>query len=92
MANAAFDAHVFGRVQGVAFRYSAQDEAQGLGITGWVRNADDGSVELHAEGEDVALRKFLDWLKHGPPYAHVKKLNCINVEPSNTYKSFRIVY
>ena len=47
---AAFDATVTGRVQGVGFRYCACREADRLGLTGWVRNSDEGDVEVHAEG------------------------------------------
>jgi acylphosphatase len=57
--------HVYysGRVQGVGFRYTAQDLAQSLGITGWVKNLGDGRVEVVAEGEETALREFLGKLK-----------------------------
>jgi acylphosphatase len=56
MARAAFHAIVHGLVQGVFFRASTRDEAARLGLGGWVRNRDDGTVEVHAVGEENALR------------------------------------
>lgn len=62
---------VSGRVQGVFFRAATQQEARKLGITGWVRNCDDGSVELVARGSQEAIARLEDWLKKGPPNARV---------------------
>ena len=67
----AFRARVTGRVQGVGFRWSAVREARRLGLRGWVRNADDGSVEVEAEGAPAALADFLAWLHQGPAGAVV---------------------
>ena len=60
-----------GRVQGVAFRASTVDEARGLGLTGWVRNLADGSVELEAQGDEPSVTALLAWCAHGPPAARV---------------------
>ena len=62
---------VRGRVQGVGFRYAAIGEARRLGVTGWVRNTDDGDVELAAEGDADRLRRLLTWCEAGPPGARV---------------------
>jgi acylphosphatase len=62
---------VRGRVQGVFFRAAAQREARRLGLTGWVKNRLDGSVELLAEGEDDAIRELTSWSNHGPSAARV---------------------
>ena len=62
---------VTGRVQGVAFRASTVDEARERGLTGWVRNRADGSVELEAQGDDAAIAALLAWCGHGPPAARV---------------------
>ena len=51
----AIQARVTGQVQGVAFRWHTQEQAQRLGVVGWVRNEVDGSVLVHAEGEDEAV-------------------------------------
>lgn len=63
---------VYGRVQGVHFRASTREQAQALGLAGWVRNRDDGSVEAHLRGGDTALQQMLTWLHHGPPEARVE--------------------
>ena len=63
---------VTGRVQGVAFRWHAQQEATRLGLTGWVRNEVDGSVELHIEGAHEAVGSMVEWCHHGPPAARVR--------------------
>ena len=68
---AAFFARVQGRVQGVGFRYSTYREAQRLKLNGWVRNADDGSVEVWAEGEPDKLSRLLIWLHKGPSFSRV---------------------
>ena len=62
---------VTGRVQGVGFRYLAQQEAHRLGVQGWVRNLVDGCVETWVEGEPDAVRALISWLEHGPDHARV---------------------
>ena len=62
---------VTGRVQGVAFRASTVDEAYGHGLTGWVRNRTDGSVELEAQGDEARVQALIAWCAHGPPAARV---------------------
>ncbi len=62
---------VSGRVQGVAFRQSAVDEARLLGVRGWVRNLPDGRVEAEAEGERTALEGLVRFCRRGPPAARV---------------------
>jgi acylphosphatase len=64
-------ATVRGRVQGVGFRASAAAFARGRGLTGWVRNNLDGTVEVLAEGADADVEAFVAWLRQGPSYAHV---------------------
>ena len=60
-----------GKVQGVFFRAELKEQADHLGITGWVRNCTDGSVEGFAQGETHALKKFEAWCAHGPSRAEV---------------------
>ncbi len=71
---AGLEFHVYGRVQGVGFRYSTVRTARSLGLRGFVRNASDGSVEGYAEGSAVGVNSFVAWLKQGPPSADVENL------------------
>jgi acylphosphatase len=66
--------HIIGRVQGVAFRASTVAAARGLGLSGWVANRADGSVEAVAEGDDVAVTALVRWCHHGPPAARVDRV------------------
>lgn len=68
----AVQARVTGRVQGVSFRWYAQERARELGVVGWVRNEPDGSVLLHAEGEDDAVDALVAWCHDGPGFARVQ--------------------
>jgi acylphosphatase len=63
-----------GRVQGVWFREATRIEAERLGVTGWVRNCGDGSVEAVIEGEAGAVRELEAWCHHGPPSARVNEV------------------
>ncbi len=62
---------IHGLVQGVGFRWFAKQAADALGLSGWVRNREDGAVELEAEGAAAALDEFVRRLKDGPPSARV---------------------
>lgn len=87
-------AHVIvrGRVQGVCYRMSAQDEAGRMGLTGWVRNQMDGSVEIMAEGRSGDVREFLLWCREGPPAAHVTHVEDSYSDATGEFSSFRITY
>jgi acylphosphatase len=71
MAARRIRAVVRGEVQGVFFRARTQEEGLRLGLSGWVRNQPDGSVETVAEGEADRIEQFCRWLHHGPPAARV---------------------
>ncbi len=60
-----------GKVQGVCYRASAQDAALAHGLTGWVRNRLDGSVEAVVQGPSSAVQAFIEWAHRGPPAARV---------------------
>ncbi len=81
---------VSGVVQGVYFRASTAERARALGVTGWVRNTEDGSVELEAEGEEARVRELCDWCRKGPPAARVDHLDIEELSPSGADASFRI--
>jgi len=66
---------IYGDVQGVFYRDSAQREGKALGLTGFVRNEPDGSVFIEAEGEENNLKEFLKWCKEGPKAARVIKID-----------------
>ena len=65
---------ISGRVQGVAFRYYAQDIAQSLEIKGWVRNCWNGKVEIVMEGEEEKVEQLINWCYQGPGSAIVEKV------------------
>lgn len=65
---------VYGKVQGVGFRFYTQKTAQELNIAGHVRNRPDGSVYIEAAGESENLEMFINWCEDGPTWAHVSKL------------------
>jgi acylphosphatase len=61
-----------GRVQGVWFRESMRQQAQSLGVAGWVRNRADGTLEAFVEGTPQAIESILRWAHRGPEHAHVE--------------------
>jgi acylphosphatase len=71
---------VTGRVQGVFFRGWTRDIARRLGVRGWVRNCDDGSVEAHLEGSQDRLEDLTERMRSGPPGARVDELTCDAVQ------------
>jgi acylphosphatase len=75
MAQKRIQLFVRGRVQGVFFRATAQREARRLGLTGWVRNRNDGSVEIVAEGDEDAVKELASWANHGPSAARVDNVD-----------------
>jgi len=79
---------ITGRVQGVGFRESIRAVAGALAINGWVRNADDGSVEALAQGDEYAVEQLVAWCHNGPPGANVKFVNADLVESQETYIAF----
>jgi acylphosphatase len=71
-----------GRVQGVFFRAEAQERAESLGIAGWIRNAEDGSVEAAFEGDEERVRSLIDWCRRGPAGAKVDDVEVEAEEPT----------
>ena len=65
---------IHGDVQGVGFRYFLMREAERLGLTGWVRNRDDGTVEFDAEGRRADLERLKQAAERGPRLAHVDRV------------------
>ena len=73
---------VTGTVQGVGYRYTLQHVAQRAGVTGWVRNLRDGSVDAEVEGEDATVDAVLDWMRQGPPGGHVTSAHVVELVPA----------
>ena len=78
---------VFGKVQGVGFRYYTNKKAIELNLVGFVQNKPDGSVFIEAEGDDTNLLTFIDWCNIGPEWARVIKVKTQFVPPIN-YNNF----
>jgi acylphosphatase len=77
---------VTGRVQGVAYRWSAQQEGRRLGLVGQVRNVPDGSVEAVVEGPRASVDEFVSWCRRGPELAEVDD---VSVEFADATGEFR---
>lgn len=81
---------VKGLVQGVCFRLAARSEAERLGLSGWVRNCSDGSVEVEAEGPDLALKKMAEWCRKGPVNARVTDIRVDYMPADGRFEGFEI--
>lgn len=84
-------ATVTGRVQGVSFRWYTEKRAAELGLTGWVRNQDDGSVRLEAQGPAEAVDQLVAWLHEGPAHARVDGVRVDAIETRAEERDFRTV-
>ena len=84
-------AFVSGRVQGVWFRQSTKEQALSLGLKGWVRNLNDGRVEVLAAGEEKAVRQLEAWLAKGPELANVAEVISDFSEPEPTLTEFDVI-
>jgi acylphosphatase len=91
MATKRVQVTIRGRVTGVFFRASTQREAKRLGVTGWVRNRNDGSVEMVAEGEEDAIKEMISWAHHGPSAARVEHVDVRWRGYTGEFSDFRIV-
>ena len=81
MAEPARLVRITGRVQGVFFRAWTQQQAIELGVNGWVRNCDDGSVEAHLEGDEAAMKALIQRMYEGPPAAEVDEVQVDDAQP-----------
>ena len=79
-----------GKVQGVFYRAKAKEAAGAAGITGWVRNTDDGHVEAMVSGNEAQLDEFINWCRRGPERAVVADM-IISEEPDTRFDGFRII-
>ncbi len=83
---------VYGRVQGVFYRVSAKEQAEKLGLTGWVRNTPDRTVEIVVQGKEEKLNQFIEWCHVGPSYAKVDSVDKEIIPELTNEQSFRITY
>jgi acylphosphatase len=81
--------NIYGKVQGVGFRYSAMQKANEIGITGFVKNRTDGSVFMEIEAEPELIDEFILWCKKGPAWSVVDDVVVVDIL-FNNYKSFSI--
>ena len=75
---------VTGQVQGVFFRAWTKEQAETLGISGWVRNCPDGSVEAQVEGPEAAVEQMIERMRDGPPHAQVDHLSVEETTPESS--------
>lgn len=80
-----------GRVQGVGFRFTVKHVARGYEVTGWVRNLDDGRVELQVQGEEPEVEGFLEGIAESVLKSHIRKVDVHPIPPSSGVKGFEIV-
>ncbi len=83
---------IIGKVQGVWFRAWTRDTAREMGVTGWVRNGTEGTVEAVGQGDKKLLKQFIQRLLDGPPLARVTKIDSIWQEAETEFSSFEIRY
>jgi acylphosphatase len=81
---------ISGQVQGVFFRESMRQQANQLGITGWVRNRNDGTVEAVVQGDAPSVEQLIEWSRRGPGRAQVERVTIEPVEDGIDYASFDI--
>lgn len=82
---------VIGKVQGVFFRVSTKEQADKLGLAGWVKNDRDGSVLMEVEGDDVKVDELIAWCKLGSATSSVERVEVEDI-PSCNFKNFTIKY
>lgn len=82
---------IHGRVQGVGYRAWTARTASSMGLTGWVRNTPDGSVEAEIQGDDPTVLKFLDQLQVGPRFSAVSDIEVFELSCAKEEREFTIV-
>ena len=82
---------ITGKVQGVGFRFFVQQQAQKLGINGWVSNKSNGDVEALAQGEKADLEQFIAKIKEGPSFSRIDNVNLEWMNKGEQYFGFEII-
>ena len=86
----AFHLLIKGKVQGVFYRATAKEEAERLGVTGWVRNTKEGCVEAVVSGTAEAVEQFIKWCRQGPPRAFVTDVEITETAEEN-FSEFKVI-
>jgi acylphosphatase len=81
---------IYGHVQGVFFRQSTKRKAESVGVSGWVRNRTDGTVEVVAEGPIAAVDRLASWCEQGPEMARVDCVDRVDEEPAGVPEGFDV--
>ena len=84
-----YELRIYGRVQGVGFRYAARTRARELGLAGWVENMADGSVNAAVQGRSEACHSFIGWCREGTGYSWVEKVD-VEEKPLARFQGFSI--
>ncbi len=92
MAEKAIHAVITGRVQGVFFRVFTQEQALHYGLSGWVRNRPDGSVEAFISGDADQVDRMVSWLHQGPPSSRVDEIVVDVRQADSSLLGFEILY
>ena len=82
---------VFGRVQGVGFRFFTLQEAKQIGVTGYVKNREDGSVAVVAQGSEAQIQQLRLWLSKGPRTSQVERVIEQNYQTNERFEQFVIL-
>ncbi len=85
-------ADIYGKVQGVFFRASTKETADRLGVTGWVKNMADGSVQALFKAPDHVMDQMLEWCRKGPASARVDKLVTQKIQDNTDFTDFKVIY
>ena len=87
-----YELTISGRVQGVGYRYFAAQKANEMGITGWVKNAVDGSVIVVAQGIEEEIETFIDYLYIGPTRSRVDQISKVKFNTLSDFNTFSVKY
>ncbi|MCY1722961.1 acylphosphatase [Prolixibacteraceae bacterium Z1-6] len=87
-----YEIKINGRVQGVGFRYYTQKQARIFELTGWVKNTVDGGVVVLAQGEEAAIRTFIDYLWIGPTLSRVTNITQVEMQILEEFSDFQVRY
>lgn len=83
--------YIKGDVIGVGFRAWTKIQVKIIGVTGWVRNKEDGGVEAQIQGEEEKVKQIIELIKKGPPVSHVADVEIFWQEPKEVFDEFKIV-